>query len=134
MHPKTRPRKKGQSLCAYAETVVAELHRRTAAKAKSVDAIWKEVFESLCYEGQYVREVSPAAIVIYQYYFSIAVAFLRDYPDKRKHEELVTRVKEDLAHHASRYLKMQPDNFTQEERDEGSRAFGIIKRTLLSIA
>lgn len=129
-----RPRSQGESLNHYAELAVEELRKKAALKAHNVDAVWEEIFNAICHEGWYVREVSPAAVVIYQRYLGIAALYLKECPDERKREQLGKRVKEDLAHNLSKYSKMSLQNFSLEERREGSRAFGIIKRTLLSIA
>lgn len=131
-----RPKRKNESLSEYADAASRKLLKRMTSifHAHGVDAVWKEIFQALCDEGQFVREVSPAAIVIYERYFSVAVNCLKEYPDAKRHEALVRRVKEDLAHHRSKYLQMQPQNFTNHERDQGFAAYAIIAKTLKSFA
>src|SRR4051812_20882054 len=112
------PIKKNQTLKEYGEAAAQELIQRveSALAAEGVRAAWNTIFRAVCSEGQHVREVSPAAARVYEFYIVIAVTFLTQFPDKKKVLELATRVKEDLGCQVNRLSKMLDNKlFTSDE-------------------
>jgi hypothetical protein len=148
-----RPRRKNESLTEYAEAASRELHERTVAayNARGLSAVWDQIFTAICHEGQYVREASPAAVVIYQKYVTIAVHYLKEHPDDEKTEELSRRVTEDLTRNHNKFLLMKNPSaliraalpglkpheyscFDHKDVVVAAQAFGIISKTIGSLA
>lgn len=129
------PLQKNQSLEEYAKAAAQALieHAEATMVAKGANAAWDEIFKAICSEGQHVREVSPSAIVIYQYYVVVAATFLAEFPDTKKLMELATRAKEDLGRLTSRVPQMKDNNFTREEYISVSAAMGVLAKTIRSL-
>ncbi len=142
-----RPKKRNETLSQYADAVIDDFRMKVAASSPSVAEAWKKIFDALCDEGQHMRLVSPAAVVIYQRYFNAAVHFLGEYPDDDRLEALVRRVQEDVVWNESQYTKLinyrlyrnvprkfDGCSFSEAEHAEGAKAIYAIKSKLRSFA
>jgi len=113
-----RPLQKRQTLAEYADA--AEKALLTAICLKyGRKAKWDVILRAICLEGQYVREASPSALLIYERYVGIALAFLTKSFNEDMVREMWTRVNDDMKKLAYSYDMLAPHAGVFSETERG---------------
>jgi hypothetical protein len=136
MEERMLPRKKNQTLENYAQAAAFELTLRVQMlkSTQGANAAWRAVIAEIRKEGQYVREASPSATLIYQMYVVIAMTLLREDPDDQKTRELVECVRGDLSTQLARVPSMKPGAYTQGEYSSIRGALLALEEDLRDLA